>query len=254
MDVEKIINKLGLDKRSCLFILDNVSLCDRILNESPIRVNDAISKYGLSEYRVKEDIKNNLLSSFSNVDRKGSPIFIFENEILELYGKNTYNITGKELAFIINNTIELYMVLIRPLLTTTEYNIVQSVIINKKSINITAKQYDLSNSRINELLRKAMYKVRKYINRLATYDQLLLNIGELENKSLPITNISYNRSILDCNFSVRAINVLKSMGIVNLGQLTKFSITDLHKYRNMGKKTIDNIIMVLDKYGLNLSK
>jgi hypothetical protein len=76
---EQITTILNLGKRSCMFILQNKELSDRIINETPIRLNEAARKYNISRNIIKGYIDSNLVSSFCNVNTKGSPIFIFEN-------------------------------------------------------------------------------------------------------------------------------------------------------------------------------
>ena len=55
-------------------------------------------------------------------------------------------------------------------------------------------------------------------------------------------------------FSKRALTVFRKQGIYNVEQLTKLSRLDLFRLPNLGRKTIAEIIKVLGKYGLELSR
>lgn len=58
--------------------------------------------------------------------------------------------------------------------------------------------------------------------------------------------------IFDQDFSVRALNVLTKAGFKTLEELAQLSIEGLLKYRDLGKKSLDEIESQLRKYGLSL--
>lgn len=62
-----------------------------------------------------------------------------------------------------------------------------------------------------------------------------------------------NVNITKMNLSVRSYNCLKRIGINTLEELTKLSIEDLFEVRNLGKKSIDEIISKLEEYGIKLA-
>ena len=55
------------------------------------------------------------------------------------------------------------------------------------------------------------------------------------------------------NFSVKTYNCLKKAGITTLGDLTNMRSKDLKNIRNLGQKSIDEIVSKLAEYGLSLN-
>jgi DNA-directed RNA polymerase subunit alpha len=64
---------------------------------------------------------------------------------------------------------------------------------------------------------------------------------------------SLQKSIEELDLSVRPLNCLKRAGINNLEELTKRSEDDMLKVRNLGRKSLDEVIEKLAGLGLSLS-
>jgi DNA-directed RNA polymerase subunit alpha len=60
------------------------------------------------------------------------------------------------------------------------------------------------------------------------------------------------RSIDEMELSVRSFNCLKRAGIHTVEDLTKKSEEDMLKVRNLGRKSLDEVIQKLNSYGLSL--
>ena len=60
-------------------------------------------------------------------------------------------------------------------------------------------------------------------------------------------------AIEDMNFSVRTYNCLKRAGINVIGDLVIRSEDDMMKVRNLGKKSLEEVIQILDEMGLSLA-
>ena len=60
--------------------------------------------------------------------------------------------------------------------------------------------------------------------------------------------------IEEMDLSVRSYNCLKRAGINNVEDLTKKSRGDMLKVKNLGIKSIDEVIAKLESYGLSLRK
>ena len=59
-------------------------------------------------------------------------------------------------------------------------------------------------------------------------------------------------TIEELDLSVRSYNCLKRAGIHTVDDLTKKTEDDMLKVRNLGKKSIDEVILKLESYGLKL--
>jgi DNA-directed RNA polymerase subunit alpha len=64
---------------------------------------------------------------------------------------------------------------------------------------------------------------------------------------------SMNMTIDDLELSVRSYNCLKRAGIDTVEDLTNKTEDDMAKVRNLGKKSLDEVIEKLHSLGLNLS-
>ena len=64
--------------------------------------------------------------------------------------------------------------------------------------------------------------------------------------------IRLEERFVDNNFSVRAVNVLKSLGCDTFMDIVKLSEKELKNTPACGKKTIDEIKEILGKYGMKL--
>ena len=60
--------------------------------------------------------------------------------------------------------------------------------------------------------------------------------------------------IEDMDFSVRSYNCLKRANIHTVEDLTRKSEDEMLKVRNLGKKSLDEVIQKLESYGLSLEK
>jgi len=63
-----------------------------------------------------------------------------------------------------------------------------------------------------------------------------------------------NLSIDELDLSVRSYNCLKRANINTIGELIKHSTEDLMKVRNLGKKSLEEIVSKLEQMGLSLKK
>lgn len=75
----------------------------------------------------------------------------------------------------------------------------------------------------------------------------------LVNKDEDKKEKSLQKSIEELDLSVRPLNCLKRAGINNLEELTKKSEEDMLKVRNLGRKSLDEVIQKLAGLGLSLS-
>jgi len=68
---------------------------------------------------------------------------------------------------------------------------------------------------------------------------------EIHNKAPSKPFKTYETSILNVPFTVRALNCLLAEGIRTVGDLLKYSESDLYKIPNMGRKSVKDILEVL---------
>ena len=61
-------------------------------------------------------------------------------------------------------------------------------------------------------------------------------------------------NIEDMDLSVRSYNCLKRANIHTVDDLTKKTVDDMLKVRNLGRKSLDEVIAKLNSYGLSLTE
>lgn len=167
-------------------------------------------------------------------------------------------------------------------LSTNERTVVKGFL-DLKSTEELSKELGLTVSRINQIFNISLKKLMRYGSAITERDILLesnksleqqisilkyeLNewnelkissgISEDEIRSKISKKITLcdkhpilNKKISDINISTRCRKCLESIGIYTMLDLVKSSRSDLHKIRNLGKKSITELDLLLKKYKL----
>lgn len=122
--------------------------------------------------------------------------------------------------------------------------------INFDKLTIDVKTNAASSPRkVISLAAKIMSEHMKlFINLIDNMDDLDLMVSKDNNEQQKTLNMS----IEDLDLSVRPLNCLKRAGITTVEDLIKRSEDDMLKVRNLGRKSLDEVIMKLKNIGLNL--
>lgn len=264
-----ILKKLNLTERGALLILSNEALCERIFNETPIHSLEFKKKYHLSYKFINKLIDNNFISSFSNTNKKGSKIFIFEEEACVFVGENLY----KHSFFPqVNKALELYLALAKNILAKNDYYILEGVLLKKKSIKEILEDTKTERQAIKNTINRVMNLFENYLSNMIQYETLQTELIKLREEERELKNIidrHYNiikedhitvvenfgflaTKIIDCDLSVRVFNCLRRIDIITVGDLINLDINYLKKNRDLGKKSINEIEVFLAKNGLKL--
>ncbi|PAK21681.1 DNA-directed RNA polymerase subunit alpha [Mycoplasmopsis agassizii] len=81
-----------------------------------------------------------------------------------------------------------------------------------------------------------------------------INIFEEKSSSTVGPNNSANKDIKDLNLSVRSLNALQRHGYSKLSDIATLTEDDLASVKNLGKKSVDEILALLKEYNISLSK
>jgi len=106
----------------------------------------------------------------------------------------------------------------------------------------------------NRELEEEIVRLKAENERLKTdMDEYRDRFKSVENEQTAKENYPVlNERIIDLDFTVRTMNILKIHGFETLGQVVKYSKGDLLKLRHFGKKSLTEIIDFLEQYGLEL--
>lgn len=103
-----------------------------------------------------------------------------------------------------------------------------------------------------DVISLAAKLVSEHINLFVSLGQSIPNILRMqENSALPKI---LEMNIEDMDLSVRSYNCLKRANIHTVEDLTKKTEDDMLKVRNLGKKSLDEVILKLESYGLSLKE
>lgn len=93
---------------------------------------------------------------------------------------------------------------------------------------------------------EAMYK------QLSVFDKIT-NVGAViknQNTVNEIENMKLLQNITDLNLSARSFNCLEKAGITYIGELALMSLNELSAFKNLGKKSLDEIKSIMESIGL----
>lgn len=84
-------------------------------------------------------------------------------------------------------------------------------------------------------------------------DKVSAEMLRANNQANQMNDSTFEKTIEELDFSVRTYNCLKRAGINVIGDLVARSESDMMKVRNLGKKSLDEVIQKLEEMGLGLS-
>lgn len=193
--------------------------------------------YGMSV----EEIVSELLKPYSPWTgfENGSEISDFPgNMVADIFEteKIAYRVNSEELAELCGE-----------LLSEKERNILLAHYREGKTFRKIADEYGVTRERIRFQCANALDKLRAKKARLVfyTYDELMAQ----RNISLPEM---YSQPLEVLDLPVRSYNCLRKHGIRTVGDLAVMSRSELQRVRNLGEKSMKNIITVLYENGIQM--
>lgn len=94
----------------------------------------------------------------------------------------------------------------------------------------------------------------EHLKPFTVLDHDALSKVEVEEPIEDVHNKEHDTIIEDLDFSVRTFNCLKRANINTVGDLIARTEEDMMKVRNLGKKSLEEVILKLDELGLELAK
>ena len=105
-----------------------------------------------------------------------------------------------------------------------------------------------------EIVSLAAQILVEHIKLFAELSDVMKGVGILVTPTEDLSSKIREMSIEDMDLSVRSYNCLKRANIHTLDDLTKKTEEDMLKVRNLGKKSLDEVIYKLGTYGLSLKE
>ncbi len=132
--------------------------------------------------------------------------------------------------------------------SVTSTRVGQSIDYDKLTLEVKTDG-SLSAKDVVSLAAKAL---EEHIRQFVDLSDYMRNIGILKEPDEDRQQKVFEMSIEDMDLSVRSYNCLKRAGIHTVEDLTKKSEDDMLKVRNLGRKSLDEVISKLRSYGLDL--
>lgn len=132
--------------------------------------------------------------------------------------------------------------------SVTSTRVGQSIDYDKLTLEVKTDG-SLSAKDVVSLAAKAL---EEHIRQFVDLSDYMRNIGILKEPDEDRQQKALEMSIEDMDLSVRSYNCLKRAGIHTVEDLTKKSEDDMLKVRNLGRKSLDEVISKLRSYGLDL--
>lgn len=273
MDERIIAERLGVQTRSIRLIMMNEGLCERIMNESPIRIKDFADKYLVSLNSIRILQKEGKISSFSNSPNKGSIIFIFEEETLSVIKPFFYK-DSRTIVNFYKKGIRMILSMAKDILTERQYEILKMLYQDGYTIEMIAEKWMLTKQRVIQIESKTVRKLstyrvlkekyddvmKRYIDIKAEYD-FLMDMIKRKTKSNKIkyvkteygtlSNEILNTPIDNFDISVRVINCMRNVDIITIRDLIQYKREDFLKFRNFGKVSLAELDNLIKSLGLN---
>lgn len=189
------------------------------------------------EKRTFRKLSNNFLSQMISLFESSRTVEIFisylSGENLEDIGKK-YGVGGERVRQILERNLEKLTERFEKMHGWTEaFRGTKYVTMDPKSFVQTVKNLEFENSYLHD-------KVKEMTIEFGEETQIPLEILEIKISNLDI--------------SVRAKNCLHDADVFTLKDLQKYKVSHLRKIRNLGTRSIDEILGVIAEYGLILEK
>lgn len=273
-----IAEKLNLDYRTVTNICNNEELSNRIINEKVSNLKDYAKTSNYSLNVLKRLIKENRIPYFttlldlpSNRHKNGRPTFVFDNDLLVF--ENVYEYKSLSI-FTKLDSIDWIFDTYLDVLNNRDKEIIKDCF-DFKSTEFIAQKNCVTTERARQIIHKAFRRLNNYFKYLSKYNNLVLNIKELENKKRELEHYNkqleinlqkhnfntikeYNPNhiidIMDLDISVRLYNCLKANEIKTLGDIALYTEEHFLQFRNFGKKSLIELYELLPKYNIVLKK
>lgn len=106
----------------------------------------------------------------------------------------------------------------------------------------------------DEALTAAAHILRNHLQLFVRLTETVSDSSSIAPQEHSETNTLLDTAIEDMDFSVRTYNCLKRAGINTVGDLTARSEDDMMKVRNLGKKSLEEVVQKLEEQGLSLAE
>lgn len=259
-----------------LYINENDLLLFLDIKQTTLRnfvKNKVFSKHtiGAKNFYLKSEI-DELLYSNKTVEKNASFLDKYiDNKFDKLYKRKDHVAKfaiAHEILHLMSSIDEVKLVL-----TEHEYTLLHDFLESKNTIRIIANKHKITRGRVLQIIEKSIRRLRKFTYvTIDRYKEMVKIYEEVENlrsenlflKRQLIINPSdtqedifiksYKIRLIDMDISVRTYNCLKAGDINNLGELAREKISELAKFRNMGRKSLNEIENILLSYGIKPTK
>lgn len=159
---------------------------------------------------------------------------------------------------LIDRTNRFYIEMSRKVLSDKEYDILQSILIDKMSIKEVGDHYNVTGENIRKIYERTYDKVRSVTDLLAEIDHYKKKLQQLKDefhmetgqrkKRKIKTTVDLNKILYDSHFplSIRMYNMFEKLDIHTVGELSAIPLKDFHRFRGFKEKCKIELIKFIE--------
>lgn len=159
---------------------------------------------------------------------------------------------------LIDRTNRFYIEISRKVLSEKEYDVLQKLLIEKRTLTEVGDNYGISGESVRRLYERTFDKVKSVTEVLADIDFYKQKLEQLKHdfeyetgrikkrRTTPETDL--NKLLYDSHFpfSKRMYNIIESLGIVTIGELAAIPLKDFQRFKGFKGKCKNEMIAFIE--------
>lgn len=247
-----------------------------IPNEPFIETSDAAKILGMSEEHTHRLSRIGRIPSYRLKNVRGHKVLFLKSEIEALmkctfeWSADFANFFSKQF-FLKSIFNELLKPSIAKDLKPNEFKVMKEVIMNNKSLEDISKEIGLTRERTRQIFQTACkriyFRVKGISSQLMVMDSFISENTELKEENRVLRSLLNENKVVtdkkiidvlkikieDLGLSRRVMSIFKSVDILTMGDIVKYSKGDLVKFRSFGAICLTEVEKVVAKYGLKFA-
>ena len=254
-DKEAVLEKLGVKSLEEEFI--NTETVAKILDVDVSTVQSFARKGLIPSYRLKNVKGSHILYLPSEIEAAKQYTIEWNSSFANYFG------IRESIKLIFSKLLDDE----QSLLTQRETDILRLVLLEDKKPEEIAEKFTLTTSRIRHIFQNSIKRLSVKLNNLGEklslsyslqeeVNALKSKLGEYEEEQNKMTVLplkikkTLSVNLKSFNLSARTINILDNADIETVADLARMKRTDFLKFRNAGKKSVDELEELLKDNGL----
>lgn len=260
------------------FTLSRQEVAD-IFGVNPQTISNWVAYGILESKKIKENVMisrvsvNKLIKYFEDIGDVEKNIEMYKEQLLSHERMLKNKISGlKDEYHILNNVPTLINLFKRAFIALSrEYECERTIdivisFLDGNNLTDISNKHNLTRERTRQILEKGIRRLervetyvslleknRRYSSEKRDLEFRITFLEKLIKKQLPSTDLTrfLSQKLIDMDLSVRALNCLRNAEVYTIGDLVQYNKKDLLRFRNFGKKSLNELEDFLKEHGLH---